>query len=79
MKKQLFAGFALLVTLGFSSCATQPTTCYDCAKSADPGCEVNICNNSVVMNNCSGSLLSGNTNEELRQAYVNAGYTCVAK
>lgn len=79
MKKQFFAGFALLVLVGFSSCSTTPTTCYTCSISSDPSCQVDICNNGVTAVNCAGSLQSGNTNEELRQAYVNAGYTCTAK
>ena len=65
--------------LSFSSCAKDATSsCYECANINDPGCEVTICG-SVQMQNCTGNLLDGDSNEAIKNAYENQGYTCVEK
>lgn len=78
MKKLSFLfGFALVLTVGLSSCAKE--TCYECTHSSQASCKVDICNKAVSATNCGGSLQTGNTNEDIKKAYEAIGFTCTAK
>ncbi|BDS14326.1 hypothetical protein [Aureispira anguillae] len=78
MKKLSFVfGLATVLTVGFSSCAKN--TCYECTHASQASCEVNICDNAVTATNCTGSVQTATTNEEIKKAYEAIGFTCTAK
>lgn len=78
MKKlSLLFGFAMVLTVGVSSCTK--TTCYECTHPSQASCDVDICDGGVTATNCSASLQSGNTNEDIKKAYEAIGFTCNAK
>ncbi len=79
--KYLFAlAISAFVTFGLSSCAKE--TCYECEFAAGTAsCTADICDQKATNSgNCGGSVAtSGLDNEELKDAYEAAGYTCTAK
>ncbi|MGH1338807.1 MAG: hypothetical protein ACRBFS_22015 [Aureispira sp.] len=81
MKLLLAITFGAFITLGLSSCAKE--TCYTCENTvATITCTVDICDATVeTSGSCTGLSVSssGANNEDLKEAYEAAGYTCTAK